>query len=164
LLIEEKRWEELDKYFGEMARVLSTDREPISNWEHFTNALIKAGDFDRYLRFLNMLDKGDDASRERQRSSLRSISSGEEIKTPDTRPQIWMMNQLLVHRLIDGSVPSKIVEEVWPRYISNCKSGYYVLPETINGAAHKLDEKETMAACYLGLIESVEYQVKYPLK
>jgi len=156
LLIEEKRWDELDTYFEEMARVFSTDESPTVNWRHFTEALIDAGELDRYLRFLDMLNKGSEEDHARQAKRMGTYITRKTPETPDTKKQIWMMNQLLVSKLLNNNVPSEVMGEIWPRYITNCRAWGHTLPRHGHERNKLPDAKETMAACYVGVIKSLE--------
>lgn len=155
LLIKEKRWDELNEYFDEMSDVLSTD-DNFQNWRHFAYALIKAEEFDRYLRFINMLDEGSSEARERQKTNRKSIDRKDRPKTPDTKQQIWLMNQLLVSKLAYDKVPVEVIETIWPRYVTNCQSWEYVLPRYGNERNKKPDAREVMASCYVGIIQGLE--------
>ncbi|HIF26238.1 MAG TPA: hypothetical protein EYG18_08600 [Micavibrio sp.] len=155
LLIKEERWGELDIYMPEMARVLSTDAQPIQNWYSFFHALIDAGEFDRYLKFLNTLSDGTDADRLRQDTRLQRI--GEKIKpqTPDTRPQVQMMQSLIVSKLSSDKVPQQVIDVLWPRYIKNCRMWDHNLPRSEHRTRILPNAKETMAGCYITMIYSV---------
>ncbi len=160
LLIKEKRWNELDTYFYEMSDVFSTDSGPLVNWDHFVDALIEAGEFDRYLRFIDMLNEGTEKAKKR-RVNFRSMVREDRPKTPDTDQQIWLMSQLLVSKLARNNVPDDVIESIWPRYITNCRSKDYILPRYENGLDKKFDAKEIMASCYVVLIQGIEFDKEF---
>jgi len=157
MLINEKRWDELDIYFEEMARVFSTDKTPISNWEHFSDALIDASDFERYMRFLDMLSDGAEEDKKRQPVRYGTYATSKKPVTPDTDKQIWMMGQLIASKLVNDNVPSEVLEQVWPRYTTNCRAWDHALPRYGRERNKKPNAIETMAACYIGMIKEKDY-------
>ena len=154
LLIKEERWEELDQYFVEMARVFSTDKTPLANWYPLTYALIDAGEFDRYIKLINMLTAENKEAERRHNNRATYISTGNKPITPDTKQQIWMINQLLSSKMAGKPVPKTIISSVWPRFISNCESFEYILSRYSGNRS--LNAKETMAACYLGIVNQFD--------
>lgn len=153
MLIKEKRWQELDGYLGEMARVFSTDGDMVESWQRFTDALIKEQEFDRYMRFFHMTDKRNDADRQRQGIPPRAPVGDNTPETPDSRRKVWLVTELLVAQLKDRNVPSNVIKDVWPIYIKNCRMWAYILPRHGRESNISLSATETMAACYLGLVK-----------
>lgn len=163
LLIEEKRWDEVDIYMKEMARAFATDESPTINWRHFAHILIDTGEYDRYMRFLDMLDDVPNEVKERQPKRTGTYFTRKTAKTPDTKKQIWMMTQLIVSKLSGQNVSQKIIEQIWPRYMTNCQYWSHALPRYGQERNKLPDAKETMAACYVGIIKSLEEFQRFPL-
>lgn len=162
LLIDEKRWDELDIYMKEMAKAFATDESPTVNWRHFARALIDAGEYDRYMHFLDMLDDVPDEVKERQPKRAGTYITRKTAKTPDTKKQIWIMTQLIASKLSGQNVSQEIIEQIWPRYITNCQSWSHALPRYGQERNKLPDAKETMAACYVGMIKSLEELQRFP--
>ena len=161
LLIQEKRWDELDAYMPEMARVLSTDLMPTGNWYVFFSALIKEGEFDRYLQFMDMLDEGTEADRIRQKTTLTRVALHEAPAIPDTRTQVKMMSYILASKLSGSDIPQKIIETVWPRHMNNCRMWGHILPSSDHEGRILPNAKELMAACYVAVLHQDLFESRY---
>ena len=167
-LIDEQRFDELDIYFEEMAIALSTETNPMTNWNHVAYTLLNHDDYQRYISFINMADEIPNSALKRKterdiESKKKSIEyrKNQYGETSDTYEQIWFIKKLLGHALINQSVPKDTLEKAWKRYIKNCHSQAYYVPRYKYDSDAKPSAQETMAACYIGIVYEIDEYSRY---
>jgi len=165
-LIEQERFEELDIFLKEMALALSTETQPVSNWEHFSYALLDRGDYQRYTDFISMLDHVSESALDRRSENEKKRKMKNEAfrkknngGTKNTSEQIWLMKKLLGHAMMKLNVSDEILKDTWSKYVENCRSQYYLIPKYDHHLNIEPNANEIMGACYLGVVrEPSEYQ------
>jgi len=155
LLIEEKRWAELDTYMPEMARVLSVDDGVPNNWARFTEALVNAKEFDRYSKFVSMVSKGSPEDKQHLGSNRQQIQPADYVEPKYTRNQQWLMTDLINAKMSGNEISTDMVAPIMSRYVEGCPRNYFILPKRGQDKANTAD---TMASCLLQLAMSYQYK------
>ncbi len=154
LLVEEKRWDELDVYMPEMARVFSADNNPPGNWHHFTHALIEAGEFDRYSRFVSLVQKGTPEEEKRIAGGRQQVYPADYAKPKYTRYQVWLTIDLMIQKMSGREIPAVMISSMFSQYLDNCPENPFSLPKRGRDKANAAD---TMASsCLLRIVQSYQ--------